>query len=287
MAKKNKKLRSKPRKTGTFNKKKLKSIILSGLYEDPGKTVNYRQVSGSLGIKDPETRKLVDVVLQELADDGYLDMVARGKYKLKARTGTVCGIVEMQPQGFAYVVSEELDRPVVVSSRNLNHAMEGDKVQVHVFARRKKHDYEGEVKEILERAKSVFVGTIQVSKNYAFLTPAGKVGFDIFIPKEKLNGAKDGQKAIAEINDWPPNARNPFGEIKEVLGDTGDNDAEMHAILAEFELPHIFLKMLTERLKKFRWKFRKKTSKTGAISAKPPLLPSTRLTQKTLTMRFR
>ncbi len=240
MAKKNKKLRSKPRKTGTFNKKKLKSVILSGLYEDPGKTVNYRQVSGSLGIKDPETRKLVDVVLQELADDGYLDLVARGKYKLKARTGTVCGIVEMQPQGFAYVVSEELDRPVVVSSRNLNHAMEGDKVQVHVFARRKKHDYEGEVKEILERAKSVFVGTIQVSKNYAFLTPAGKVGFDIFIPKEKLNGAKDGQKAIAEINDWPPNARNPFGEIKEVLGDTGDNDAEMHAILAEFELPHIF-----------------------------------------------
>ena len=86
MAKKKKKLRSKPRKTGTFNKKKLKSVILSGLYEDPGKTVNYRQVSGSLGIKDPETRKLVDVVLQELADDGYLDLVARGKYKLKART---------------------------------------------------------------------------------------------------------------------------------------------------------------------------------------------------------
>ncbi|MDX1285022.1 MAG: ribonuclease R, partial [Draconibacterium sp.] len=94
--------------------------------------------------------------------------------------------------------------------------------------------------EIIERAKSVFVGTVQVARNFAFLTPAGKVGFDIFIPKEKLNGAKDGQKAIAEINDWPSKARNPFGEITEVLGDTGDNDAEMHAILAEFELPHIF-----------------------------------------------
>jgi len=99
---------------------------------------------------------------------------------------------------------------------------------------------EGEVVEILDRAKSVFVGTMQISRNFAFLIPAGKVGFDIFIPIEKLNGAKDGQKAIAEIVEWPASARNPFGEIKEVLGDAGNNDAEMHAILAEFELPHKF-----------------------------------------------
>ncbi len=238
-----KKKKNKGKKThraATFNKKKLKSAILSQMYEEPGKTVNYRQLSGSLGIKDPETRKLVNIVLQELADDDYLDPVARGKFKLKIKTGTATGIVEMQPQGFAYVMSDELDRPVIVSSRNLKHAMAGDKVRIHVFARRKKHDLEGEVIEIIERAKSVFVGTLQVSRNFAFLTPTGKVSFDIFIPKEKLNGAKDGQKAIAEITDWPANARNPFGEIKDVLGDTGDNDAEMHAILVEFELPYRF-----------------------------------------------
>ncbi len=240
MGKKKKKKHIKKAKPGTFNKKNLKNAILTVLYEEPSKTVNYKQVSTWLGIKDPETRKLVNVVLQELKDDDYIDQVSRGKYKLKAKTGTVTGIVELQPQGFAYVNSDEVKRPVLISSRNLKNAMEGDKVRVHVYASRKKHDLEGEVIEIIERAKSVFVGTIQTSKNFAFLVPTGKVGFDIFIPLEKLKGAKNGQKAIAEITEWPVRARSPFGEIIEVLGDSGDNDAEMHAILAEYELPHKF-----------------------------------------------
>lgn len=241
MAKKKKKNNGpKIQKAHTFNKKKLKNAILSSLYEDPGKTVNYRQLAGTLGAKDSETRRLINVALEELADDGYLDTVARGKFKLKTKTGTATGTIDMQSQGFAYVVSDELERPIIISSRNLQHAMHGDKVRINVFARRKKHDLEGEVIEIIERAKSVFVGTVQLSRNFAFLTPSGKSSFDIFIPKENLNGAKDGQKAIAEITDWPANARNPFGIIKEVLGDTGNNDTEMHAILAEFELPHHF-----------------------------------------------
>ena len=240
MAKKKKKQRKKLKKSVTFNKKKLKNAILSSLYDETGKTVNYKQISSWLGIKDTQGRNLVNVALQELADDEYLDEVSQGKYKLKAKTGAVCGMVELQPQGFAYVISEEVDQPVLVSSRNLNHAMEGDKVRVHLYARRKKHDLEGEVTEIVERAKTHFVGTIEVSRNFAFLVPSGKVSFDIFIPKEKLKGAKNGQKAIAEIIEWPPKARSPFGQVVEVLGDTGNNDAEMHAILAEFELPHHF-----------------------------------------------
>ena len=241
MAKKHKKRRkNKKVRGGTYNKKKLKNAILSILYEEPGKTVNYKQISTWLGIKDMETRKLVNVVLQELKDDEYLDQIARGKYKLKAKTGTAVGTVEMQPQGFAYVNSDEIERPILISSRNLKNAMDGDKVSLRLYARRKKHDLEGEVIEILERAKSIFVGTVQTSRNFAFLIPAGKASFDIFIPKEKLNGAKNGQKAIAEIVEWPPNAKSPFGKIIEVLGDVGDNNAEMHAILAEFELPHKF-----------------------------------------------
>lgn len=248
MAKKKKWKRRK--KTGTLNKKKLKNAVLSLLYEEPSKTVNYKQVSGWLGIKDAETRKLVYVVLQELKDDDYLDQVSRGKYKLKAKTGTACGLVEMQPQGFAYVNCDEVDQPVLVSSRNLKHAMDGDKVRLRLYARRKKHDLEGEVTEIIERSKTIFVGTVQTSRGYAFLVPAGKVSFDIFIPNEKLNGAKNGQKAIAEINEWPPHARSPFGEIIEVLGDAGDNDAEMHAILAEFELSHKFPKNVDKAAEK-------------------------------------
>lgn len=240
MGKKKKNKLRKKKGTAPLNKKKLKSAILSLLYEEPSRTVNYRQVSGWLNIKDSETRKLVQVALQELHENDYLDEIAKGKYKLKARTGTACGIIEMQPQGFAWVMSEELEKPVIIPPRYLNHAMEGDKVRIHVFARRKKRELEGEVIEIVERAKSIFVGTVQVSKNFAFLTPVSKTGFDIFIPKDKLNKAKNGQKAIARITDWPPNARSPIGEITDVLGDSGHNDTEMHAILAEYELPYKF-----------------------------------------------
>jgi ribonuclease R len=240
MSKKNNKTHKKNKQTAVFNKKKLKNSILSVLYEKPGKTINYKQISSLIGVKDDEGRRLVQVALQEMKDDEYLEQISRGSYRLKARTGTVTGTVELQPQGIAYVNSEEVDRPVLVSARNLKHAMDGDKVRVFLYARRKKHDLEGEVTEIVERAKTHFVGTVEISQNFAFLLPAGKVGFDIFISKENLKGAKNGQKAIAEIIEWPAKARSPFGKITEVLGDTGNNDAEMHAILAEFELPHKF-----------------------------------------------
>jgi len=221
----------------SFNKPKLKNAILTVFYDHPERTYNYKQIAELLKIHDPEIVKLVFVVLEELTENENLQSVQRGKYKLKSRSGSVCGTVEMQSQGFAYIVSEELDKPVLVSSRNLNHAMEGDKVKVHLYAMRKNQQPEGEVVEITERAKSTFVGTISRSRNFAFFIPTGKVGFDLFIPNEKLNGAKDGQKAIAKITEWPARAKNPFGEIIEVLGDVGDNNAEMHAILAEFDLP--------------------------------------------------
>ena len=221
----------------TFNKKNLKKAILTVFYENPQKTYNYKQITSALEVKDPEIRKLVTVVLDELAEDEKLEQVIRGKYKLKSRGGTICGRVELQPQGFAYIISEETDQPVLVSQRNLNHAMEGDKVKVYLYARRKKHQLEGEVSEIVERAKSTFVGVVERSRNFAFLIPVGKVGFDLFIPLDKLQGAKDGQKAIGRITEWPAKARNPFGEIIEVLGDAGENETEMHAILAEYDLP--------------------------------------------------
>ena len=221
----------------TFNKPKLKNAILAFFYDQPEKTFNYKQIAEQLKIKDPEITKLVFIVLEELTENENLQSVQRGKYKLISRGGTIVGTVEIQPQGFAYIVSEELEKPVLVSARNLNHAMDGDKVKVSLYAMRKKQQPEGEVIEIVERAKSVFVGTISKSRNFAFFIPSGKSAFDLFIPNEKLNGAKDGQKAIAKITEWPAKAKNPFGEIIEVLGDVGDNNAEMHAILAEYDLP--------------------------------------------------
>jgi len=221
----------------SFNKPKLKNAILNVFYDNPERTYNYKQIAERLKIKDPEINKLVFVVLEELTESDNLHSVQRGKYKLKSRSGSITGKVEIQPQGFAFIVSEEVEKPVLVSARNLNHAMEGDVVKVHLYAIRKNQQPEGEVDEIVERAKSTFVGTISKSQNFAFFIPTGKVAFDLFIPNEKLNGAKDGQKVIAKITEWPPKAKNPFGEVIEVLGDVGNNNAEMHAILAEYDLP--------------------------------------------------
>ncbi|NLB27197.1 MAG: RNB domain-containing ribonuclease, partial [Bacteroidales bacterium] len=229
--------RKKISKSATLNKKQLKKAILSVLYEDRAKHFNYKQISSWLGVRDTESRKLINISLQELAEDDYLEQISRGSFRIKLKRSSLCGIVEMQPKGFAYVISSETGKPVIVSSLNLNHAMEGDKVSISLFAHRKGRDPEGEVTEIIERAKTKFAGTVELSRNFAFLLTSPKVGFDIFIPKDNLNGAKNGQKAIAEIIEWPLRGRNPVGHIIEILGYAGNNDAEMHAILAEFDLP--------------------------------------------------
>lgn len=224
----------------TFNKKELKQLILEKCYNDPKRVLNYRQVASDLGIKDPMIHQLINVTLQELTDDGYLEQKQRGKFTLKTRTGYIVGIVDMTQKGFAYVQSDEIDEDVFIPAASLNRALNGDKVRVYLNAKRKRKQPEGEVVEIIERAKTNFVGTISLSRNFAFLVPTGKSNFDIFIPKEKLKGAKQGQKAIAKITEWPPHAKNPFGEIVDILGEAGNNDTEMHAILAEFDLPYKF-----------------------------------------------
>jgi ribonuclease R len=238
MARNNKK--KKAGKLATYDKKNLKKVILSLMYEDPAKTFNYKQVSSYLGIRDDESRKLVNICLEELYDNGYVDRQGHGKFRLKSRGGYATGILDVQSKGFAYVRSEEVDTPVYIASRNMLHALTGDKVRVHLFARRKGHDLEGEIVEVLERAKTQFVGTIEKTNSYAFLVPSGKATFDIFIPGDALNGAENGQKAIAQITEWPATAKNPVGRVIEVLGDKGHHDTEMHAILAEYELPWKF-----------------------------------------------
>jgi ribonuclease R len=236
MAKKKKDKKKKKR----FNKSLLKKSILNIFHEDQNRNFNYKQLSSVLGIKDTPTKLLVNIVLQELHDNEYLIEISRGKYKLKSKGGYITGVVELTYKGSGNIISDEVDEPVFVSAANLKHAMNGDKVRAYIYARRKKHQPEGEVAEILERAKTTFVGTLEISQFHAFLVPSRKTPFDLFIPKEKLNGAKNGQKAIAKLIDWPERAKNPFAEIIEVLGDEGDNNAEMHAILAEFDLPHKF-----------------------------------------------
>ncbi len=228
----------KNKKALRFNKSGLKKAILSVYYENNNQSFNYKQIGAAVGAKDVGELQLVNVVLQELRDADTLVETDRGKYHLKSKGGTATGIIELNPKGYGQLTSEELDEPVFVSAANMNHALDGDKVRVRLYARRKKSNPEAEVIEIIERAKTTFVGTVEISLFSAFLIPNKKTPFDLFIPKDKLMGAKHGQKAVARIMDWPERARNPFAEIIDVLGDAGNNNTEMHAILAEFDLPY-------------------------------------------------
>jgi ribonuclease R len=228
----------KNKKALSFNKAGLKKAILSVYCENSNNSFNYKQIGAAVGAKDVGELQLVNVVLQELRDADTLVETDRGKYRLKSQGGTATGIMEVNSKGIGLVRSEELDEPVFVSTSNMNHALDGDKVRVRLYARRKRSTPEAEVIEVIERAKTTFVGTIDITQFSAFLVPNKKTPFDLFIPKDKLLGAKHGQKAVARIIDWPERARNPFAEIIDVLGDAGNNNTEMHAILAEFGLPY-------------------------------------------------
>ena len=235
------KKKKKKKKTDLHNKKSLTGKILGIFSNSPLKTYNYKQLARLLNIKDTSTRQMVNSILGELEAADYLTEIYTGKFKLKSKGGYVTGKVEMTSQGSAYINSESLSEDIFVTQVNLHHALHGDLVKVYLYARRKSRRLEGEVIEILTRAKRNFVGTVEVSAHFAFLLPDSRqMPYDIYIPKENLKRALNGQKAIARIVDWPQSVKNPTGEIIEVLGEPGENEAEMHAILAEFDLPYRF-----------------------------------------------
>ena len=235
----------------SFNKAGLKTTIMALFYEEPTFVYNYKQLSSKIGAKNTTSQLMVSVALQELRDNEALEEVSKGRYRLKAKSGsTFTGTMDLNFKGFGQVFCEELNSTVLIQSTNMNHALDGDKVKIRLFARRKKSDPEGEVVEVVERAQKTLVGTVEISKFSAFLVPSKRMPFDLFIPKESLKGAKHGQKAIARILDWPENARNPVAEIIDVLGDAGSNNTEMHAILAEFGLPYKYPEKVDEAANK-------------------------------------
>ncbi len=234
-----KKKKRKGKKLPSYNQKTLKKFIIDIFRKDAGKLYNYKQIAKQLDIKDHETRKLINNVLYQFVNDGKLEEVYTGKFKFIAKGAFITGIVDMTMRGTAYIVSDDIEEDIFVSQVNLNHALHGDEVKVYIAARKKKRQLEGEVVEIIKQSRTTFVGVLEISKHFAFLIPEGRnMPHDLFIPLNKLKGAKNGVKAIAEIVEWPKGAKNPIAEIIEVLGTPGDNEVEMHAILAEFELPY-------------------------------------------------
>ncbi|BAX80257.1 ribonuclease R [Labilibaculum antarcticum] len=249
MSKKNKKEHKKDhqKESPKYNRQNLAKLIDGIFAQNPTKTLNYKQIASELGIKDMGTKQLVVVILSDLVDLDVLSEISTGKYKLKSKIGNITGKVDMTARGSAFIVSDEIEEDVFVSQANLNRSLHGDIVKVALYARKKSKQPEGEVVEIVKRKKTTFVGIVDVSKNYAFLVSSGRqMPYDIFIPLAKLNGAQNGDKAIAQIIEWPKKSKNPVGQITTVLGKPGDNNTEMHAILAEFDLPHIFPETVNE-----------------------------------------
>jgi ribonuclease R len=215
------------------------TLIMGVFGRKPKQVYNYKQISKLLFFNDKQSRSILSRTLDQLVEKKQLEQVEPGRYRLLSRAGYKTGSLDMTQHGYAFLVSENSDDDVFIARNNLKNGLDGDLVKVFVYpARKQRNRSEGEVVEILERARDTFVGTVEISSNYAFLLPdSRKMPFDIFIPLEKLKGVEHGQKAIARIIDWPEKVKNPFGEIVDILGYPGDNDTEMHSILAEFELP--------------------------------------------------
>ena len=213
--------------------------ILDVFQKDPKSVFNYKQISKLIGI-DGQVQKLQALdVLYALAEDDILVELDRGRFRYNSLGTIAVGTFRRRSNGKNAFIPEDGGEPIRIAERNSAHAMEGDKVRVQLFARRRGAEPEAEVLEILEAKDRTYVGTLQISRDYAFLvTEDRSLANDIFIPKDSLNGGKNGEKALVKISEWPDNAKNPIGEVIDVLGAAGDNNTEMHAILAEFGLPY-------------------------------------------------
>ena len=219
--------------------------------QNSGKPLNYKQVAGRLEINDQSQKMLVNFILRDLAKKKTIKEIGRGSYvlgenqKQKSFTASnyIIGIADMTSTGAAFIEVEGSEQDIYISPRDAMSVMDGDKVKVRLKSNKKGKKPEGVIEEIIQRAKTEFVGTVQLSKDFAFLVPdSHKITFDLHIPLDKINGATNGIKAVGKMTSWSPGKKNPQGEIVRVLGIAGKNDTEIHAILEEYGLPYTFPK---------------------------------------------
>jgi ribonuclease R len=217
-------------------------LISDVLEKNKNEALNYKQVSAKLNITDAAARETILEVLKEQAKKGIFAEPEKGKFKLKDLKTFITGKVDMTADGSAFIVpDDEFEKDVFVSARKLHNALHGDKVKVYIYAKKSGRKNEGEVVEIIERAKTDFIGVIRISDRFAFVNiDDRKMLHDIFVPLSDLNGAKNGQKVQVAITDWPEGVKNPIGKVINILGEQGENNTEMNAILAQYGFPLSF-----------------------------------------------
>ena len=223
------------------NNNSLSQSIITILRKNHSKTYNYKEIAGKLGLNDASSRNRIIKNLRALQVSGTIQEIERGKYILTPSKNYYTGRVDIAGRGQGYIIVDDLEDDIFVSNKNLNKALNGDKVEVYVFKRKKGGKTEGEITRIIERKKTEFVGVIQVQENFAFVDVTDhKMHTDIFIPKNKIKGAKNGEKVLVLMEDWPDKADSPFGTVLKVLGKPGEHNTEIHSILAQYGLPYDF-----------------------------------------------
>ena len=243
------------------------NAILSIFGENPFRPMNYKQICKVLGIKDAAGKDVVYNILVDLFEQGKLLEERPYRYILNPeylqeygpKTQYVEGTVDMKSTGKAYVVlDDEAGEDVFIAANNTGQALHGDRVKVAMFPKRKNKKPEGEIVEVLQRKHTDFVGVLHISHGYVFVVPdMDSIPVDIFIPKGELHGAKNGQKVVVHLVDWPENSGNPFGEIIRVLGNPGENDVEMESILLAHDYPIEFPKEVEKEAEKIEDRIQK------------------------------
>lgn len=240
MNKKNK--GSKSRNEGNLSKS-----ILEILRKSPSKSFNYKQIAAKLDLTDASSRNQIIRNLAQLTAKKQIEEEAKGKFKMIGNPEYYQGILDMTTKGFGYVVVEDMEDDIFIPENALNKALNGDEVEVYIFNRRRKRKSEGEIVRIIKRKKTEFVGVLQMQPNFGFVAIQDpKMYTDIFVQKNKMMDAQDGDKVVVTMEEWPEKADSPFGSITQVLGKPGEHQTEMHAILAQYGLPHEFPKEIED-----------------------------------------
>lgn len=231
-----------------MSKKQLSERLQDFFASQPSKTLSFKEIFRALKLDTHPLKMLAIDIMEEMTWDDFLTRVTESSYKLNTKGQVQEGTFIRKSNGKNSFLPDDGGTPIFVSERNSMWATNGDRVKVSFMARRKKHIKEAQVIEILQRSKDQFVGRLRVDRNMAYLiTPENTFVHDIIIPKRKLKGGKDNDKAIVKIMQWP-DAEHKYliGEVVDVLGQTGDNDVEMNTILAQYGLPYVYPKAVEE-----------------------------------------
>ena len=235
-----------------LTKNKLADMLQSLFMRNPGKQFSFKQIFKELRLNTHPAKMQAVEMTEDMAWDDILVKTGENSYKLNLKGQVQEGRFIRKPNGKNSFVPDDGTQPVFVAERNSLSALTGDRVRVTFMARRQKHIKEAMVTEILERARDQFVGRLKVERDFAYLVPDGNVfANNIILPKNKLKGGKTGEKAVVKVTRWPEgDNKNIIGEVIDVLGEQGDNDVEMHSILAQYGLPYKYPKRVEEAAEK-------------------------------------